>query len=289
MDDYYKFTLSFKGQLVENSVDAVDVANTIMATSQALYEIASIHYGNEVDEILKININAFERGSLHADFLTFIEQTAAVVVPLLPEINQGLTLGKTIVSTLKTFINVRKGLEGKAPSKIVAQQDGSINIVGGTNNTFNITLNDLRTLQNKTVIKSVGKMMEPLMSDESLLESISLQETGESGTPEILKVTKEEAMYLKSDQDFQTITNVTYKGTVSKIDTKTRSGYLTIGQKRLSFNYSKNLPQNKFEILAESLKLQVQIYLIGDVTMDYESNPRTMILSDVQEDMKLFS
>jgi len=39
--DFYKFDLSFKGHLVENSVDAFDLANTILAISQALNQIAS--------------------------------------------------------------------------------------------------------------------------------------------------------------------------------------------------------------------------------------------------------
>ena len=38
--DFYKFKLGFKGKLIENSVDAFDVANTILATSQSLQELA---------------------------------------------------------------------------------------------------------------------------------------------------------------------------------------------------------------------------------------------------------
>jgi hypothetical protein len=55
--DFYKFKLSFKGRLVENSVDAYDVANTILATSAILQEISKILYGEEA--AIKININAF--------------------------------------------------------------------------------------------------------------------------------------------------------------------------------------------------------------------------------------
>ena len=50
----------------------------------------------------------------------------------------------------------------------------------------------------------------------------------------------------------------------------------------------KNIDQNKFAILVESLRSKIQIYLIGEVIMDYENNPKFLNVIDVQSDLKLF-
>src|SRR5690606_37842855 len=93
----------------------------------------------------------------------------------------------------------------------------------------------------------------------------------------------------ETNEDFQTLPNVKYKGTISKIDTKARSGYIDVQSKRLPFIYAKNLPQEKFEILVYSLRTRVQLYLIGEVTMDYEANPKSMSVTDIESDSTLFS
>ena len=105
-DDIYRFQLSFQGNLVENSVDAYSVANTILATSQALSQIAEIKYGENAKNYIKINIHAFKEGSFISDFLIYASQIAGVSAPLLPQIKNAYGVGKELVSNFKLIIDL---------------------------------------------------------------------------------------------------------------------------------------------------------------------------------------
>jgi len=140
------------------------------------------------------------------------------------------------------------------------------------------------TIQSNTVAKNAAKAVQPLIKTDNLLEEIDLF----SDDKIKIEIPKEIAPYIETDDNFQTLSAVKYKGIISKIDTKARSGYIDIGAKRLPFIYPKTLKHGQFVILAESLKQKIQIYLIGDVTMDFESNPRSMFVTKVESDIKLF-
>lgn len=283
-EEIYQFKLTFDGNLVENSVDAFDIANTILATSAALKEIAEIKYGKEKSESIKININAFNEGSLISEFLIFVKDNAPAVVPLIPEFaDKGYKIGKEILSTLSTVIDIKQKLQGKIPDEVKQLDANNIQITGN-GHTFNINYIDFRALQDKTVARNVAKAIQPLLKPQSEVTSIKLNEDG----TEITEITKETAPYLGNSEDMQTVSNIKYKGTISKIDRKVCSGYIDVGSKRISFNYPKDLPQEKYAILVESLRSQIQIYLIGEVIMDFESNPRLINVKDVESDLKLF-
>src|SRR5215510_11570169 len=68
-EDLYKFDLVFEGELVENSADAFDVANTIIAFTTATREMVRLKYGDDAVKQVSININAFKEGSLKTHFL----------------------------------------------------------------------------------------------------------------------------------------------------------------------------------------------------------------------------
>lgn len=283
--DYYQFQLSFKGQLVENSVDAFDVANTILATSQALQEIADIRFG-EASKKIRININAFQEGSLTTKFILFLYENKELMIPLIPYTKDIYEVGKNILSSLGTIIEVKKLLKGEPPKDVKAIDNRQIKITGKDNSTTIINYYDFRALQNKTISKDLNKMVQPLAKEGSLLEELELID--ETNKKSILKIKKNEAIYLKSDNELQILEEIKYKGMITKIDTKARSGYIDIANKRLPFHFDKTIQQEKFDILVESLKKRIQIFLIGRVEMDYENNPIHMQVIDVQSEIKLF-
>lgn len=285
MEQDFKFKLSFKGELIENSVDAFDVANTILAFSQSLHELADIKYGEDYSESIKININAFSKGSLNTDFLIFVDQGKDIALGLLPIATNTVNVGKEVVSAYRTYVDIKKMLKGKKPKKIEVAADNSVKIIAYDNAVININYNDLRALQSKTLAKNIAKVVQPLSKEDSLISEISV-----SADSEIMSsVNKEESNYLENGEDFQVVSQVKYKGIISKIDTKANSGYINLGAKRLPFSYRKDLSQEEFELLVESLRKKVQIYILGDVNMDYESNPRSMMVDKVQSDFTLFN
>lgn len=286
--NYYKFQLSFKGKLVENSVDAYDVANTILATSNILQEIAEIKFGTATSDKIKINIHAFKEGSLVTDFILHNLDTMVTTAPaLIPMTNTIFTTGKDILTTFKTYLDIKKALKGEQPAEIKALSGNKFELkVNGDNNnvTFQVNAQDLRVLQSKTIEKNTEKIVQPLTKPDSLIEEIEF--TPEEVEP--MEINKEEASYLGYSETVQTLDKVKYKGVISKIDTKANSGYIDIGSKRLPFNYPQELAQDKFDILIESLRTKIQVYVIGSVTMDYESNPKQMLIFDVESEIKLF-
>jgi hypothetical protein len=284
--EFYQFRLSFKGELVENSVDAYDVANTILAASQALHEIAEIQFGSDIANDLKININAFQKGSLLTDFILFIENGKNLAVPLLPFANDIFKTGKNILDGLKTIIDVKMMLKGSPAKEIKAIDNKQVRITAQSGAIVNISFNDFRALQSKTLNRDIIKMVQPLTKDGSRLDSLEMID--KESNQKITGISKKESEFFTNDGEMQLLDNVKYKGVITKIDTKACSGYIDISNKRLSFNYDATIEQEKFEILIESLKKRIQIYLIGKVEMDFENNPTHMQITDVQSEMKLF-
>jgi hypothetical protein len=142
---------------------------------------------------------------------------------------------------------------------------------------------DFRTVQSNTIAKNATKAVQPLTKPDSLLEEIDLS----SDHNIKIDITKEAAPYIEENDNFQTLPSVKYKGIISKIDTKARSGYIDSGSKRLPFTYPKTLKHEQCAILVESLKRKIQVYLIGAVTMDFESNPKSMVVGNIESDIKL--
>jgi len=283
--DYYKFDLTFKGDLVENSVDAFDLANTILAVSQALNQISSIKY-ESISGKVKINVNAFSEGSFVSEILIYIEQGKDLIAPLFPILNTGYNVGKEILSSLKVFLDVRQMLKGKPPVKVEHNNNG-VTIHGDNNNIF-VTHNDFRVIQDKTVSRNMAKSVQPLLEDDSEIKQVLITEKGK----EIASISKENAKYLLEDESFQTIDNFKIKGFVTKIDTKTSNGFLNLGDiktgKRISFSFPQNLPKEKLHILIWSLESKIRIYLHGQAVMDYEGNPRSVDITDIRQDEDLF-
>lgn len=291
MDErYYKFQLSFKGQLVENSVDAFDVANTIIAFSQALQELAEIRYGSEEAKRIKINVNAFREWSLATDFLLLINDLKEMAEPLIPLVASAtvkgkavMQVGKDLLDSYKVITDIKTRLRGKKPKDVKALPDGRVSMNIGDNNNITVNMYDFRGLQSKELGRNLARMVAPLLKEDSQLKEIDVIPKDENA----IVVKREEAEFIASKEDTQLIAQVKYKGIVSKIDTKACSGYLDIGTRRLSFTFQRSLSEEQFIILVESLKRRIQVYIVGDVTMDFESNPSSVSITEVLSDIKL--
>lgn len=282
----YRFQLFFKGQLVENSVDAFDVASTIIATTQSLQEIISIRYGEEASKDIKLNINAFKEGSLISDFILFFDQAKESSVALLPIVSSVYDVGKTVIDGLSTYIEVKKLLKGKKPRSVQSIEGGrKFEITANDNATIIINNYDLRALQSKTLAKNAAKAVQPLLKESSLLSEIGISTESEK---ENIVVNREEAPYIVLGEETQALEGVKYKGTISKIDTKACSGFLDFGSKRLGFTFVKNISEKDMHILVTSLEKRIQIYIIGNVTMDFEGNPSSMAVTGIESEVNLF-
>lgn len=283
--EYYKFQLAFRGKLVENSVDAYDVANTILATSQVLHELSVIRYGEIIKEKLQININAFKQGSLLTDFIILAKDLGETSAPLFPLVGEIYSVGSSILKGYKAVVEIRKILKGKKPRSIVPVGDTNLEITGYDNTKIVINYNDFRAVQSKTISRNLAKIAQPLTKDSTLLDQIAVIAEDQE---ESFVITKDDTKYLDQLEETQVLPEIKYKGIVSKIDTKASSGYLDISSKRLAFTFQNNLPEEQFAILIESLKRKIQIYLVGSVVMDFQNHPSSMEVSRVESDVKLF-
>lgn len=293
-DDLYKFDLVFDGELVENSADAFDVANTIIALTNATREMVRIKFGEDTAKQVTLNINAFKEGSLKTQFLMLLSEpeTAVPTVSLIAGSSyKAYKIGKDAIGMVKDYVSVRKWLKGKKPQRIEATPGGDTYIIHANNSNITIGKDSFKALQDRTVQKSMDKVVEPLEKEGSELESLSILTEEDKGKPEIT-VNRSEAKYIRrGEEEMQSIDQMRLKGVVTKIDTKVCSGYINLGNltsKRVSFSYNrKKLPREQFDSLILSLQTQVQIYVIGVVDMDMEGHPRSIDVSSVEEDEKL--
>lgn len=291
-DDKYRFELVLDGELVENSADAFDVANTIMAISATLQEMVNIRYGDETGKLLSLNINAFQKGSLATKFIAFLADPTQFEQNVQLFGVSALTAQeatRNAISMVGTYIKVRKALKGKKPKSIVAQPGGDkyeIHMEG--NSTLTINHYDYKALQDKTIARNMDKAVEPLIKEGSELDELRI--VADDSQVEKIIVNKTEARYVQhGTAELQKIDKMRLKGVVTKIDTKVRSGYLNLGNttRRVAFTYPKKLPQPQFDTLINSLHSQVQIYLIGAVESDMEGKPISIDAGSIEQDEKL--
>jgi len=193
-------------------------------------------------------------------------------------------VGKEVLSALNTYVDVKKKLKGKQPKSIKAVDNGAtFQITAMSGAVININNFNLRALQSKSLAKSTAKIVQPLLKDDSLLSEIGIKSDDVLTT-----VNKEDSPYIASIEETQAIEGVKYKGVVSKIDTKTCNGFLDFGSKRLAFSFSKIIDEKSLHILVTSLEKKIQIFLVGNVTMDYEANPVNLVVTKVESEVNLF-
>ena len=192
--EVYKFRLSFRGELVENSVDAFDVANTILATSFALQEIAKTKLGEKEANNLSLNISAFKEGSLTSEFIYHFANIVSTALPFAPLAPDIIKTGSAVLGGLKSYLDIKKLLKGKPPESVKAIGGNKIEInVSGTNNKVVISNSDFSLLQSKTLAKNIAKAYQPLLKENTPIETIEI----EGVKIKEIGVNREEAAYLE--------------------------------------------------------------------------------------------
>src|SRR5262245_61472864 len=192
-------------------------------TQRSEKPVSKIRYGE--DSSLKININAFQQGSLVTEFLFLFDRAKDVAIPLLPMAGNIIEMGKYILEGYKTYIDIKKFLKGKPPKETKVLDGNNIQMISQDNSKMVINYYDFRTVQSNTVAKNAAKAVQPLTKPDNLLEEIDLF----SDDKIKIEIPKEIAPFIETDDNFQTLSAVKYKGIISKIDTKARSGYIDIG------------------------------------------------------------
>ena len=169
----YLFHLGMKGS---TSVNAVDLANSIIATSQVVQELSEIRYGSEASKDLHINVSVFKEGSVNTHFLLEFADVAIATAPvLLPYARDVCKVGKELMDLFKLYIDIKKALQGKPPAEVKAIDNTMFQITGNTGCTFNIDANGLRVLQSKSVSSGVEKIMAPMTKEDSTVEAIEVK------------------------------------------------------------------------------------------------------------------
>ena len=284
--------LKFSGsKLQEGVIDIYDLSNTILAFGKSIEAIAS-NQGYAKNNKIYIEVSALKPGSFEVDIILNFENIkdgAGVVMTM--ALSSQINLAEIVTNILKGVVEVRKFLKGKPPKQIKVEQQNSrpvaiIQNFYGDNTTISMPV--FNALQDKTVNSNIQQIYKPLSKDNGNVETIDIT-TNQS---ESISVNKEDAFYFEDAGELQKVQNHTIKATVTRLDSKTSTGLLTMKNgKRVSFE-SGGIELNKFDeafiILAESLKLKVPIYVTGEAVFDMETNLKKILITKVKTETKLF-
>lgn len=283
-----QISLTFDGKDMNHSVDAFDLASTIIAFGRVIEDIAETNFLKK-DDKLQININAFNQGSFESIFDINLIEAAGVVTTGAKVIIDNVA-GNPVFLIIKSFrqlVELKKFLQGKPPQKIeVNSTQGDVMILNFNGDNIHVDLSTLRSLQSKSTGCNLKKMVETIEKND-VIDSIVI--AGNDVEP--IQIQKPEVTYFDPIDESQTTDNHRVKGVVSKLDTKTETGYLTIGSRRVGFYFGgleDNVAGDAFFTLAESMKQRISIFLIGSATFDLESNIKKMDVKVVESEAKLF-
>ena len=251
--------------------------------------------------LLVIEVQALKPSSFEVDInVTFetLQNIAATAITL--QTSAPINLAKMVLDILTDVIGIKKFLGGQQPKAVKIDQAGRIpqaiiTNIYGVNNT--VTIPVYNALQDKQVNIGLGKAFKRLSREEGNVNAINIdidQEQPDKTKSE--SVTRKEFNYFQGITELQTIDNYKLKAVVSRLDSKTGTGLLTLSRgKRITFELG-GIPLNDFDAafltLAESLKLKIPIYITGKATLDFNSSQKkdcdnTGQISN-KDDLKLF-
>lgn len=289
-NDTKKLHIKFEGSTMEaGRIDASDFANTVSATAELLKFIAKSVESTKNRQV-HIDIVALEKGSFEVDLAITIKDLAEVapaLVPLLTDVHV-ISSAKQLIEILKSLIKVKKFLKGEKPSKVeIIQNDGSPHVaIHGNSGTVNVNVNTFNLLQSEGASKKLHKIVQPLLKEDSELESIEVSEGGE----EPIEVNKSEALYFEKEEELQTAEH-RVRGVITAMDRKTNNGKISIGEKRVNFEIEITDITKLDKVvdgLIEAMKNKVNIMIIGQAVFDFESNLKHIKISDIEKEEKLF-
>lgn len=146
-----KLSLRFGG---ENDIDLETLSISLSATVNVLNKISDNIIGE--NDFCKFKVENIKKGS----FVIIISQLMELAPTILPQV-------PTVLSSLKTILELRKMLNGKPPKEVI-KRDGEITLINFNGNTFNIdelTFNVYTT--NDTIEKNLAKVSKTVAHDNS--------------------------------------------------------------------------------------------------------------------------
>ena len=292
--DFHHITINLKStDKQKNSADFYDLATTVLAFGQTVQAIANTQTITKGKNI-RIEVEALKPGSLDIPTIITVEGMGIVkniAIASLPLAPIAFSASKQLLSILVDIISVRKFLKGEKPKEVKIDQTGDkpkAIIINNNGGKMELNMNTFNAMQDKRVNRNVKKIYEPLTREESGLETITLVDK-DKGVKEI-PVEKSETIYFEDIQELQKIDKYKVRGVISRLDSKTLTGAITLGERRINFEVvvEPNEFVKSYLIIAESLKLQVPIYVTGKAILDYESNLKKIEINKVEQDVKLF-
>lgn len=293
-----KLLLKFDGEkLQEGVIDIYDLSSTIVALGNTIGSLSNLS-GYTKEQKLKIDVSALKPGSFEVEIIVNFEaiKGAAFVAGSLLLNPAAVDAAKNVLTILKDLIALKKFLKGEKPVDVKINAVGlkpQVTVINIKGDNMVINMPVYNAAQDKYVNKNIHDIYKPLTKEDGNVDSIdlSLKDEKEKTSDDIGKVTKEEVNFFEDIGELQTIKDYKIKAIVSRLDSKTGNGYLTIGGKRIGFELGGINPNDydeAFIILAESLKLKLPIFLTGLATLDFESNLKKISIIKVESEAKLF-
>ena len=293
-----KLLLKFDGaKLQEGVIDIYDLSSTIVALGNTIGSISNLS-GYTKDQRLKIDVSALKPGSFEVEILVNFEaiKGAAFVAGTLLLNPTAIDAAKNVLTILKDLIALKKFLKGEKPADVKINAVGlkpQVTVINIKGDNMVINMPVYNAAQDKYINKNIHDIYKPLTKEDGNVDSIDLKLKDEEDktTDNIGAVTKEEINFFEDISELQSLKDYKIKAIVSRLDSKTGNGFLTIGSKRIGFELggiNPNEYNEAFIILAESLKLKLPIFLTGLATLDFESNLKKIAITKVESEAKLF-
>jgi len=273
--------------LTEGRMDVKDFAQSVSATAELL---SLITRSTSKNREVRIDLGVIRKGSFDAELVVKMLDIVQLAPALLPFIAEPQTISATkqIIEVVKSLIKARLFLKGEKPTKVEIKQDGGSPHVTIHNNQgqINLTVNTFNLLQSDAVNQRLSKIVKPMLKEHAEVDSIEIS-GGE--TEETTTIAKGEAQYFEKTEELQMI-EYRVRGIVTALDRKTSNGKISVGEKRVNFELEivdiAKLDK-VLNSLIESMKLKVEIMVIGEAAFDFESNLKKIKIRDVETDPKL--
>jgi len=293
-----KLLLKFDGEkLKEGVIDIYDLSSTIVALGNTIGAISNLS-GYTKNQKLKIDVSALNPGSFEVEIIINFEalKGAAFVIGTLASSAGAVDAAKAVLETLKGLISLKKFLKGERPTDVKINAVGlkpQVTVYNFKAENMTISLPVYNAAQDRSINKNIHDMYKPLSKEDGEVELIDLKIKNETtkSIKELGSVTKNEINYFEDISELQNVKEYKIKAIVSRLDSKTGTGFLTIGSKRIIFELGGVEPNSydeAFLILAESLKLKLSIFITGSATLDFESNLKKISITKVESEAKLF-
>lgn len=292
-----KLHIKFDGiNLASGTIDAYDLATTVMASADTLRNIAN-NIPSVKNSELKVDVNALREGSFEVSFSVSLKDALDYGVAITPLLNSAtINSAKEVVKTLKSVIETIKFLKGEKPSKVEINQNGNnptAVVYNFTGDNTTIHMNTYNSMQDKQVTEKLKKVFKPISKENSEVDfiEISIAEDSKSDDSKIT-VNKEEVIYFEKTEELQIIPSYKIRGIVTAMDRKTNNGKLTTGdEKRCNFEIDIediSLLEKVSNGVIDSMKTKVPILVMGEAVLDLEMNLKKIKIKNIEEDSKLF-